>query len=498
MANINNRENNQGNKNQGTGRKWLSRLLPIAISIMVLGALAVSAAPAQQAEASTTAATQQVITTEGSSPSDPQATVVLYDQMNNQSQEFSPSHASLAGSEYTDYTADDFVVPAGQNWNISSIQARVRFGTYPTFIGQVNVYIFLPGSPGPWIKLYEVDDIYPSSGNNDSTMVLSIAPSLSLPAGTYWLSVQSKADYWSWYDRTVLSNSPAFYSNPGGGNGTCSNWNYRFSCIGGLLAPDQMFKLSGTISGGPTNTPTRTPTHIPTATPTQTATKTPTPPASCNLQFSDVQSGNTFYSYVHCLSCRGIDTGYACGGANEPCNANNDRYYRPDKLITRDNLAYMVAASAGFNDGAGTRKFQDVAPADPYYVWIQRMANRGLIGGYPCGGSSEPCIALDNLPYYRPAANATRGQIAKIVSNGAGYSDQPVGQVFEDVPTSGPFYQWIQRLASRGVMSGYPCGGANEPCGVDNKPYFRWGNNATRGQVAKIVANTFFPNCQTP
>jgi hypothetical protein len=46
-------------------------------------------------------------------------------------------------------------------------------------------------------------------------------------------------------------------------------------------------------------------------------------------------------------------------------------------------------------------------------------------------------------------------------------------------------------------MGDYPCGGAGEPCvPSSNLPYFRPNNNATRGQTSKIVANTFFPNCQ--
>ncbi|HEX9987406.1 MAG TPA: S-layer homology domain-containing protein, partial [Chloroflexia bacterium] len=58
---------------------------------------------------------------------------------------------------------------------------------------------------------------------------------------------------------------------------------------------------------------------------------------------------------------------------------------------------------------------------------------------------------------------------------------------------------WIERLTSRGVMSGYPCGTMpSEPCGTSGKPYFRPNNNATRGQTSKIVANTFFPGCVTP
>ena len=31
-----------------------------------------------------------------------------------------------------------------------------------------------------------------------------------------------------------------------------------------------------------------------------------------------------------------------------------------------------------------------------------------------------------------------------------------------------------------------------------NRPYFRWTANATRGQIAKIAAQTFYPGCQTP
>jgi hypothetical protein len=128
------------------------------------------------------------------------------------------------------------------------------------------------------------------------------------------------------------------------------------------------------------------------------------------------------------------------------------------------------------------------------------MANRGLIGGYPCGTQpSEPCVGPDNLAYYRPSANATRGQIAKIVSNGAGYNNPPSGQMFQDVPPTQTFYEWVQRLASRGVMGGYPCGTVpSEPCGAGSKPYFRWSNNSTRGQAAKITANTFFQGCNTP
>jgi hypothetical protein len=138
--------------------------------------------------------------------------------------------------------------------------------------------------------------------------------------------------------------------------------------------------------------------------------------------------------------------------------------------------------------------FEDVSADSTFFTWVNRLALKGYMSGYPCGGEVEPCGA-DNMAYFRPFANATRGQIAKIVSNAAQFSDIPIGQMFEDVASGHPFYVWVQRLASRGYMSGYQCGGEGEPCGVDNKPYFRPFNNATRGQTAKILSNTFFPNC---
>jgi hypothetical protein len=129
-----------------------------------------------------------------------------------------------------------------------------------------------------------------------------------------------------------------------------------------------------------------------------------------------------------------------------------------------------------------------------FQAYIGRLASRGFINGYQCGGANEPCVPPNNLPYFRPNANATRGQISKIVSNAAGFNDPPGSQIFQDVAPGSTFYDFIQRLGSRGMMSGYQCGGSGEPCvPPPNRPYFRPNNNATRGQTSKIVASTFFP-----
>jgi hypothetical protein len=93
----------------------------------------------------------------------------------------------------------------------------------------------------------------------------------------------------------------------------------------------------------------------------------------------------------------------------------------------------------------------------------------------------------------------TRAQFAKIVAMNAHYTETPTAQTFADVSPTYWAYLTIERLAARGIIGGYPCGGVGEPCvAPDNRPYFRPGNNATRGQMSKIAAGTFLPNCETP
>ena len=59
---------------------------------------------------------------------------------------------------------------------------------------------------------------------------------------------------------------------------------------------------------------------------------------------------------------------------------------------------------------------------------------------------------------------------------------------FQDVPPGDPFFVYVRCLACRALLNGYPCGGPFEPCVPPaNQPYFRPGNNATRGQICKIV-----------
>jgi hypothetical protein len=173
----------------------------------------------------------------------------------------------------------------------------------------------------------------------------------------------------------------------------------------------------------------------------------------------------------------------------------------------------MVANSSFLSDNPTPRIFEDVPEDSTFYKFVQRLARRYTSGsdyqsvepvivGYTCGGvnpqtqESEPCIAPGNRPYFRPYNNATRGQIAKIISNGANYYEAPGNQRYQDVPSSNVFFKYINRLGIRNIITGYACGQYSvEPCvEPNNLPYFRPSALATRGQLTKMIARAFFPN----
>jgi len=216
-----------------------------------------------------------------------------------------------------------------------------------------------------------------------------------------------------------------------------------------------------------------------------TATSTNTPPVVCTIEFTDVPLNHPFRIYIRCLACRGIVSGYS------------DGTFRPYNDVTRGQASKMVSNSAGFAENYTTVRYTDVPTTHTFYQFIMRLTSRNIVSGYNdlvnCAGVGIPC--------FKPQASMTRGQLAKMVSNAAGYNEPiPAGsQAFTDVPPTHTFYVFIQRLSRRGIISGYDCGRLPAgPCDSQNRPYYLPQNNVTRGQTAKIVANTFFPECQQP
>ncbi|MEO8287195.1 MAG: S-layer homology domain-containing protein [Chloroflexota bacterium] len=224
-----------------------------------------------------------------------------------------------------------------------------------------------------------------------------------------------------------------------------------------------------------------TPTPVPTAT-------APPPPCPANGTFRDVCPGYTvFAQYIESLAADQIVSGY---NTSPPCpSASWVPCFLPNNTATRAQMSKIVVAAANLPiDTTGGPHFQDVISGSTFYNFIETAYNAAIVNGYPCGGPGEPCVTPGNKPYFRANNSITRGQVAKMASLAFGLSGAPSGQTFQDVPPGSTFYSYVESIANLGIINGYPCGGPGEPCvAPGNRPYYRPGNNVTRGQAAKIL-----------
>jgi hypothetical protein len=204
---------------------------------------------------------------------------ILYDQLNN-----AGSQSTNSQSFFNDQAADDFVVPVGQTWAIREVDVQGVYFNCSSQCGPAdsfnfNIYQDFGGLPGLIVAGGGLPYV-----NNSGLFQLVVGAQfpIFLNAGRYWVSVQANMSstngMWGWTDRTVQANSPAVWQNPGGQFNSCLTWGVRTTCVGDAPAPDQMFRLVGTIGGGtPTPTPTGTPSPTPSGTPSPTPTGTPSP-----------------------------------------------------------------------------------------------------------------------------------------------------------------------------------------------------------------------------
>jgi hypothetical protein len=218
-------------------------------------------------------------------------------------------------------------------------------------------------------------------------------------------------------------------------------------------APTDTPTASPSITNSATQTWTPTGVSTPTHTPTGIVSATPTPTTTaCPINFSDVQPSDWFYEFVRCVYCDGAISGYA------------DGTFRPYNNTTRGQLTKIIVLAFDYPIYTPpTPTFTDVPETDPFYQYIETAAYNEIVAGYADGT-------------FRPYNDVTRGQLCKIVVVAAEWPlINPPTPTFSDVPVENIFYTYIETAVCHGIISGYADG------------TFRWGNNATRAQIAKIV-----------
>jgi hypothetical protein len=216
-----------------------------------------------------------------------------------------------------------------------------------------------------------------------------------------------------------------------------------------------------------------TPTPVPTSTGVPTTPTVGPTPTGCVIHFVDVSQTDYFWEPVRYLFCNNVISGYT---SNPPCDAGTP-CFKPYNQTTRGQLSKIIVLAQNWPiDTNNGPHFQDVPNGSTFYNYIETSFNRGIIGGYTCGGAGEPCVPPGNRPYFRPNNNVTRAQLTKIVVLAKGWTQIcPQQNTFSDVPHDNAFYCYVETAVSHNIINGYPDG------------TFRPSNSATRGQISKIV-----------
>jgi hypothetical protein len=178
--------------------------------------------------------------------------VVLYDQYDNPggtilvSQDFEATFDA-----YDNESADDFVVPTGETWNIDEVDIAGGYfnGAGPAVGFNVNIYSDSAGVPGT--NVYTAAALAYTTSNQLDFVIPLTTPAV-LTEGTYWISVVARLDFsaggeWGTTERLVQSGGISQWQNPNGGFGTgCNTWGPRPTCLA-LGGPDNVFRLNGTV-----------------------------------------------------------------------------------------------------------------------------------------------------------------------------------------------------------------------------------------------------------
>jgi hypothetical protein len=147
--------------------------------------------------------------------------------------------------------ADDFSVPAGKIWLVTSVKTTgVYFnGAGPADSVHVTIYKNKSGKPN---EAKIVADYPAVTGSFASGSFNLTIPKTKLKEGKYWVSVYANMAFgvggeWGWETRNTTAGVGGMWKNPGGGFGTgCSNYGDQVTCLGDLgQGEDYMFALGG-------------------------------------------------------------------------------------------------------------------------------------------------------------------------------------------------------------------------------------------------------------
>ncbi|MDI7744006.1 S-layer homology domain-containing protein [Lysinibacillus fusiformis] len=145
--------------------------------------------------------------------------------------------------------------------------------------------------------------------------------------------------------------------------------------------------------------------------------------------YSDVPMSHMYYDEITYLLEKGVIDQSAKFGVND--------------IVTREQVAVMIAKAVGLDGTPRATKFSDVPSTYKNSGYIQSAAEAGIINGYPDGT-------------FKPKEKVTRGHMAAFIARAF---DLPSGTTtFKDVAKSHTAYEAVKELAAANITTGYADG----------------------------------------
>ena len=164
--------------------------------------------------------------------------------------------------------------------------------------------------------------------------------------------------------------------------------------------------------------------------------------------FSDVPPKHSNYADIAYLLDKGI------------ISADKTAYGVKD-IVTREEVAVMVAKAVGLDGTQRATKFKDVPKSHKNSGYIQSAVEAGIINGYTDGT-------------FKPTTKVTRGHMAAFIARAF---DLPNGtKTFKDVKKGHTAYEAVSQLAAANITTGYEDG------------TFKPANNLTRAHISAFLA----------
>ena len=164
--------------------------------------------------------------------------------------------------------------------------------------------------------------------------------------------------------------------------------------------------------------------------------------------FTDVPPKHSNYNDIAFLLDKGI------------ISANKKTYGVKD-IVTREEVAVMVAKAVGLDGTQRATKFKDVPKSYANSGYIQSAVEAGIINGYEDGT-------------FKPTTKVTRGHMAAFIARAF---DLPTGtKTFKDVKKGHTAYDAVSQLAAANITTGYEDG------------TFKPANNLTRAHISAFLA----------